>query len=54
MNRFLKLLNKVAFEVTGKHVHEFPYPGKFKYVQGVPIIVRKCPYCEETLETQLK
>ena len=62
MNKIFKFLNRVAHTVTGKHICEFPYPGRFRYerIQAddistatVPMIVRTCPICGKELKTKL-
>ena len=54
MNKFLKLINRIAHAVTGKHVHDFKFPGAFAVIDNVPMIVQTCSICGEQLETPLK
>ena len=54
MNKFLKLINRIAHAVTGKHVHDFKFPGALAVIDNVPMIVQTCSICGEQLETPLK
>lgn len=54
MRKLFQILNRIAYSATGKHAHDYVFPGTFTIKDGVPMMQQTCSICGEKLETILR